>query len=139
MIYNIFVGCAMAHDTRQLKEIQSFVEMLEKEFGDIYFAPKKYPDPKLYPKPKEAFKEIFHSINNSEIFFLYYPEKVVSGSLTELGLALGLGKRCFIYTESLDNLSYMLREDLGMDMMILTQSTWQQDFIKEYEKIYYGE
>lgn len=128
--FNIFIACAMAADSGKLKEIQPFIDLLEEKFGPTYYAPRKYSDPATYPEPYPALQEVLDNIKHSKILFLYYPEKVPSGALVELGYALALKKKIVVYTEDLNNLSYILRE--GYDnMIVLTNEyeSWQDSLI----------
>lgn len=91
--------------------VQGMVKRIDSLYGECYFAPRAYPDEAKYPPPKEVLEEVLEHIADSELFLLYYPDKIPSGSLVELGVALALHKPIVILTRDLENLSYILRED----------------------------
>ena len=100
--------------TTEMEVIQKLVGCfrgLLKESPDrVYFAPDRYPTADTYPSPLAALSELFVQLEYATHFLLYYPEKLPSGSLVELGYALAKGVPCLVLTRDLNNLSYILRE-----------------------------
>ena len=117
---SIFLAVAMEHQTPgRLAFVEQVLESVEAEYGPAFYAPRQWSDPKDYPPPVEAFNIVLDGIDQSKLFVLYYPDKIPSGALVELGLALAKGKLAFVYTEKEENLTYFLREG-GVTLTVST-------------------
>lgn len=126
--YHTFVAVAM-QDGGDPREIQEFVALLEKEAGPIYYAPRKYPNPEDYPLPFPALKECLEGVQKADRFFLYYPDRVPSGALIEIGFAIAFKKRIVIYTKEVGNLPYLLRGGYH-NTDLITGADWQPRVLK---------
>lgn len=94
----------------RLDFLSGLVEAIEDlRKGPVYFAPRLWPNPEDYPPPKEAFDIVATALEKAPFFILYYPDKVPSGALVELGMAIAMGKKVIIHTEDLSNITYFLR------------------------------
>lgn len=118
MKYSCFVACAIQDQTQEhLREVEAFVEAAEAEFGPCFYAAREFPDPEDYPPPEETLNLIRDAVRESGLFVLYYPEKVASGAIVELGMATAFGKPSVCYTRDTENLTYFLRA--VSDLMIV--------------------
>lgn len=117
----MFVGVAMEHQLPQrVAFVADLVRSLEAK-GEIFYALKRWPTPDVYPSPGDAFRIVWEAIQASRLFCLYYPDKVPSGALVELGMALSLSIPSIIYTEDAENLSYFLRDSIP-GLKVVTQA-----------------
>lgn len=108
--YSVFFGVAMENQNpEKLRALERIVAEVESKYGSVFYGPRLWPSPDKYATVEESFQIIHDALKQSELFVLYYPEKVVSGSLTELGMALGMNIPTLIFTENVENITYFMR------------------------------
>ncbi len=132
--YHTFVAVAM-QDGGDPSEIKEFVALLEKECQPIYYAPRKYPTPGDWPLPFSCLKERLEGVQTADRFFLYYPDRVPSGSLVELGFAIALKKRIVVYTKELGNLPYLFRGGYH-NTDVITGADWQPQVLQSLKWVH---
>lgn len=84
---------------------------LQKNFGkkNIYAAFLNISDVNSYDSPAESARTDLNHLANADYFILFYPVKVATSALTELGYALALEKGILIITPSIQTLPYMIQ------------------------------
>lgn len=98
----------------------ALIGWIESELGEVFYAPRIWPTPDTYPPHVEAFKAVEDALKASRAMLVYYPDKVLSGALVELGMALAYGIPTLIYTKDLSNITYMLRESIPNRVKVTT-------------------
>ena len=114
--YRIFLAAPMSASSKQEYE-QNFhdISYLQKELRDmrrvedVYFAGEEKPSKTDFtPSPSEAFRDDVMTLAEANIFVFIYPQKVLTSALIELGMALGMKKRTFIFVRNPEDLPYLL-------------------------------
>ena len=109
--YSVFLGVAMEHQLPgRLAFLEDLVAKIEASYGEAFYAPRAWPTPADFDTPRVAFDIVDYGLKTSRCFVLYYPDKVVSGALVEVGMAISLELPVLVYTEDLENITYFLRE-----------------------------
>lgn len=109
--YPVFLGIAMEHKLPyRTAFLEALVHDIDVAYGEPFYAPRLWPTPADYDAPRVAFDIVDRGLKASKCFVLYYPDKVVSGSLVELGMALSLELPIIVCTSDLENITYFLRE-----------------------------
>lgn len=109
--YSVFLGVAMEHQLPgRLAFLNDLATKIDATYGEAFYAPRMWPTPADYDAPRVAFDIVDRGLKASKCFVLYYPDKVVSGSLVELGMALSLELPIIVCTSDLENITYFLRE-----------------------------
>lgn len=62
-----------------------------------------------YDSPQKSASEDLGALDNSTHFILFYPKRVPSGALIELGYALAQGKKILIIVNDVCDLPYMVQ------------------------------
>lgn len=110
-IYPVFLGVAMEHKLPyRTAFLKALVHDIEVAYGEPFYAPRMWPTPDTYDPPREAYDIVEQGLESSRTFVLYYPDKVVSGALVELGMAISLDLPIIVCTSDLENITYFLRE-----------------------------
>jgi len=86
-------------------------ERLDEKYGSsaTFLAAYEFPTPDKYLAPRASLDLVVDLLEQTDVFVLYFPHKVFSGALLELGWALALGKPCLALTATTEILPYMLR------------------------------
>lgn len=108
----IFLATAMEHQaTIELETMLNLVRLLDREYGQgaTFLAAQAFPTPDTYLEPRASLEYVVKILRVSDVVVLYYPKRVVSGALVELGYALAWELPTLAMTESLQNLPYMCR------------------------------
>ena len=115
--YSIFLSFAIAgNKTRSNREnVDNQVSRIETKLSDlgyknIFNASNYFSTEHDYQPPEVAAKEDFNAIENSKNFLLFYPTKVPSSALVELGYALREGTNITIFTKNKEFLPFLTRE-----------------------------
>ncbi|GAB5522925.1 MAG: hypothetical protein Roseis2KO_07970 [Roseivirga sp.] len=115
--YSIFLSFAIAgNKTKHQREtIDKEISQIESKLTDlgyrnIFNASNYFSTEQDYQPPEVAAKEDFNAIENSKNFLLFYPTKVPSSALVELGYALRDGKNITIFTKNKQFLPFLTRE-----------------------------
>lgn len=109
----IFVATAMERQaSHELETMQRLRAYLVEAYGaeSVFLACVDYPTPESYLPPRASYDVVADWIVRAHLFVLYFPQKVYSGALVELGMALAWGKPVLVFTPSAETLPYMLRE-----------------------------
>lgn len=110
MKYSVFFGVAMEHqDSEETHILESIVNQVESKYGKSFFAPRIWPTEADYIPHNQAFDVVLDGLEQSSLFVLYYPNKVISGALVELGIAIAMNKPILIYTREINNITYFMR------------------------------
>lgn len=110
-----FLATAMQHQNdRELKTALALKGLFDSKYGadSTFLAAEQFPTPATYLPPVEGYHFVVDRLRKSDLMVLYYPERVVSGALVELGLALGLHIPVIAFTKCSANLPYMVRQSL---------------------------
>lgn len=111
----IFLATAMQHQTgHELETVTQLKRMLDNKYGQdaAFLAAAQFPTPDTYLPPAEGYRFVVDRLQKSNLMVLYYPERVVSGALVELGLAFGLHIPVIAFTKCVANLPYMTQQSL---------------------------
>ncbi len=109
--YSVFLGVAMEHQLPgRFAFLEDLVAKIDATYGEAFYAPRMWPTPADFDVPRVAFDIVNIGLLASKAFVLYYPDKIVSGSLVELGMAISMGLPVHVFTENLENITYFLRE-----------------------------
>ena len=120
---NMFIASPIAGFTSEAdynkykKLIKSVVGKIKKNnnnLNNIFCEITNINDISEYDSPASAVTKDLYHIDESEIFVLLYPKKVVSSALIELGYAISKRKKILIIASSKDILPYMV---LGLDQV----------------------
>jgi hypothetical protein len=134
--YSVFLGVAMEHQLPgRLAFLEDLVAKIDAQYGEAFYAPRMWPTPADFDKPRVAFDIVDQGLKTSKAFVLYYPDKVVSGSLVELGMAISMGLPVHVFTENLENVTYFLREGAPQVSVSTDPSTiwpWIQHTMRPY-------
>jgi nucleoside 2-deoxyribosyltransferase len=86
--------------------------LLNLKYGETstFLAATEFPTPDTYLKPWDSYNFVVDFLQQADAVVLYYPRKVATGALVELGYALALGKRVVAVTHDEETLPYMVRE-----------------------------
>lgn len=79
----------------------------------VYFAGTAINSKKDFTPENLALQEDLVALSKSKLFFLIYPEKVVSSALVEAGFAIALKKPSLIFAKKRSDLPYLLVEAGG--------------------------
>lgn len=84
---------------------------LQKRFGkdNIYAAFLNISALNNYDSPEKSAKVDLWHLENADYFILFYPIKVVTSALTELGIAIGMNKQILIVAPDIHTLPYMVQ------------------------------
>lgn len=109
---------------------------LQKEFGknNIYAAFLDVSDFNSYDSPEKSAKVDLDHLVASDYFILFYPIKVATSALTELGYALALKKKILIITPNVHTLPYMVQGLTSLntfDIKILTKNLFEDKVIED--------
>ena len=114
--YRIFLAAPMSASSKKEYE-QNFqdISYLQQELRDmrrvesVYFAGEEKPHKSDFtPSPSDAFRDDVMTLADANIFVFIYPQKVLTSALIELGMALGMKKRTFIFVRNPEDLPYLL-------------------------------
>lgn len=115
--YSIFLSFAIAgNKTRNQREIineeisKIETKLTELGYTNIFNASNYFSNEHDYQPPEIAAKEDFSAIENSKNFLFFYPTKVPSSALVELGYALRDGTNITIFTSNKHFLPFLTRE-----------------------------
>jgi|SRR5690606_10627888 len=114
--YSVFFSVVM-QDHKHDYFIDEIINEIERKHGKVFCGLRLWSDENQYPPYDEAFQIVLESLQKSSLYVLYYPERVVSGALVELGMAVAMKKPVLIYTKSVENMTYFMRgyQDLITD------------------------
>lgn len=96
-------------DQGDIQFLGSVLSEVERKYGECFYGPRVWPTEADFIPHDEAFNVVLSGLEQSNLFVLYYPERVVSGALVELGVAIALNKPVLIYTKDIDNITYFMR------------------------------
>lgn len=84
---------------------------LQKKFGpnNIYAAFLSISDLNSYDSPEKSAQLDLRHLEASDYFILFYPLKIVTSALTELGIAIGMNKQILIIAPNIQTLPYMVQ------------------------------
>lgn len=133
-----FVACAIGHLSDEEREtdtefVRNLLKLLEKIFGpnQTFCAIEQFPDPEQYPPPSKALGICVQAIVQTKFFFLYYPRKVCSGALVELGHAQAYGKPTLIFTQNKSVLPYILQDESELTGICQLESRAFDEFVPD--------
>ncbi|MBX2854540.1 MAG: hypothetical protein KTR21_06105 [Rhodobacteraceae bacterium] len=114
--YRIFLAAPMSASSKQeYKQNFHDISYLQQELRDmrrvdtVYFAGEEKPNKTDFtPSPSDAFQDDVMTLADANIFIFIYPQKVLTSALIELGMALGMKKRTFIFVRNPEDLPYLL-------------------------------
>jgi nucleoside 2-deoxyribosyltransferase len=75
----------------------------------VYFAGRTIQSVSGFTSADEAFLADYTHLASCDLFVLYYPFRVLSSVLVEVGVAIGLGKPCLLVCRDRGDLVYLLR------------------------------
>lgn len=111
--YAVFMAVAMENQSAEnLALATALVNWIESEIGEVFYAPRIWPTPDTYLPHVESFRAVDDALTDSRAVLVYYPDKVLSGALVELGMAIAYGIPTLVYTKDVSNITYMLRESI---------------------------
>lgn len=111
----IFLATAMQHQaTVEFETVFRLKQMFDTKYGQdaAFLAAAQFPTPDTYLPPAEGYRFVVDRLRKSDLMVLYYPERVVSGALVELGLALAMHIPVIGFTKCVANLPYMVQRSL---------------------------
>lgn len=111
----IFLAAAMQDQTgSELKTVTHLKRIFDTKYGNeaCFLAAAQFPTPATYLPPVEGYRFVVDRLKKSDLMILYYPERVVSGALVELGLALAMHIPVIAFTKCVANLPYMVQQSL---------------------------
>lgn len=88
------------------KSLMDFFSTLE-QYHDIYSEILRINGIDEYDSPELSVKLDFSAIDNSDVFILHYPKKIVTSALIELGYAIAKNKRVIIIVQNIELLPYL--------------------------------
>lgn len=93
------------------KRLEEVGRALQASLGEenVYGAFWNVKDFSSYDSPEESARKDLENIRVAEGFILFYPLKVVTSALTELGYAIAMGKKVLIITSDIHFLPYMVQ------------------------------
>lgn len=108
------------------KVLEKICISLQKEIGqeNIYSAFLEVSDFNDYDLPEKSAKKDIKNIKNAEFFILFYPKRMITSALTELGIALGMNKKILIVAPDKKILPFMVQ---GMPFL----ETYNVKFLKK--------
>lgn len=115
--WNVFLSFAIAGSKskasrlitqNEVKQLQASLENLG--YNPIFNASDFYSSEHDYQPPQIAAKTDFQAIENCKNFLLYYPEKVPSSALVELGYAIRDRDNIVIISKNRNTLPFLVRE-----------------------------
>ncbi len=98
----------------ELETVTHLKKILDNKYGPdaAFLAAAQFPTPDTYLPPAEEYRFVVDRLRKSYLMVLYYPERVVSGALVELGLALAMHIPVIAFTKCSANLPYMVQRSL---------------------------
>jgi hypothetical protein len=118
----IFLATPMEQLSDFEKEVAFELQrLLNKEYGETstFLAASEFPTPDTFLPPRDSFDFVTDLLKAADLVVMYYPRKVATGALVELGYALAIGKRVISFSYE-DVLPYMVREGApNMERFIL--------------------
>lgn len=87
-----------------------------------------------YDSPEESAKKDLEDIREAGGFILFYPIKVVTSALTELGYAVAMNKRVLIITSNIHILPYMVQGFQvldGKNIKIIEKDITETDIVND--------
>src|SRR5690348_6747406 len=109
---------------RDIDKIKKFIT----DRGHVYFlAAEEFPTPDTYLGPAAGCEYVTSILSNSQAVIFFYPDRVVTGALVEVGYALALNLPVLTFVRDRNSLPYMLREELPGRMII----RWVENGINE--------
>lgn len=140
--YSVFLSFAIAgNKTKKQREVlMAEIKLLEKKLVDLGYAPNfnasnYFSDEHEFQQPEIAAREDFNAIEKCRNFILYYPEKVPTSALIELGYALRDRDNILICSKDKHTLPFLARglSALTPDVKILECDTIER-LIKTLEE-----
>lgn len=146
--YSIFLSFAIAgnKNAQQRIKINEQINIIESTFkslgySQIFNASHYFSTDHDYQPPDVAAKADFAAIENSKNFVFFYPEKVASSVLVELGYALRDGANVIMLTKNQQNLPFLVRElaqiNENVNLIIFKDVKNLCDILKENHKKYF--
>lgn len=117
MCKTFFISTPIAgfNDEKQYLEYRKILgdicNNLKAEFGErsTYAAFLDVADYDSYDLPEDSAKIDLEQLQKADCMILFYPIKVVTSALTELGVALGLNKKVLLVVPNIQILPYMVQ------------------------------
>ena len=109
----IFLATALENQNpSELEEMKALRLLLDAEYGEgsTFLAAYEFPTPDRYLPPAESLSLVLDKLQRARFMVLYFPRKVASSAILELGYALSWGKPVLAFTESPSQLPYMVRD-----------------------------
>lgn len=143
----IFISTPIAgFDSEELylkykKELEKIGIKIQEKFGkdNVYAAFLNVSNFSNYDSPEESAKIDLNNLKTADYFILFYPIKVATSALTELGYALALEKKILIITPNIQTLPYMVQGLVSFNVStikILTKNIWEDNIINEIFKFF---
>lgn len=115
--YSVFLSFAIAgaKTSAQRKQIEEDIQGIESTltelgYDPIFNAANHFSGGQEYQRPEEAAKDDFNAIENCDNFLLFYPQKLVTSALIELGYALRDRDNIIICTKNINTLPFLARK-----------------------------
>lgn len=130
--YSIFLSFAIAGNKtkKQREDLNSDIKKLETKLEELGYSPifnasNYFSNEHEYQPPEIAAREDFNAIEKCKNFLLYYPEKVPTSALIELGYALRDRDNILICSKDKHTLPFLARglSDLDTNFHFLECST----------------
>jgi len=113
----VFIGSPMASiDESAYRETRENMLLLKEaiisycQLSDVYYPGETIAHRKNFDGKQKALAEDFKVLKECEYYVFYYPDRVASSILIEIGYAIGLCKKTLIFTRDRGNLPFMLQE-----------------------------
>lgn len=114
--------------------IKDISEHLQTVFNvTVYFAGNKMTSKNDLKPPLLVISESKELLDNCDKFLMIFPQSTASGCLIELGYAIAAKKPCTIFYKNLDDLPYMLRDEINLVKKFSYKD--DDDLIQKIQKI----
>jgi hypothetical protein len=98
------------------KHCEIIIERLRKQLSlEVYFAGEGLTPPD-YDSPEDALRDDWPQLKACDLFFLFYPDRIRSSVLVELGAAMALQKPCFLLIRSISDLPFLVQQANKIDL-----------------------